>query len=235
MNKKFTLIELLVVVAIIAILAGMLLPALNSAREKGRSISCLNNQKQAVLSLIMYADDHDGRFPQIYEGTFASPVKLEHHHEGHEEEHEEGHNHNNWFLPLVQHYNYKSDYLHCRSDQYWNHDHQSYMINRIFVFGLPFFKADSTTILMSERGEDTNNAPFCEQDYNAAGHVDDWEDKIAKTRHMKRINFLYVDGHAEAQQFKDTVGDGSIQNNRHFSKQLVGHHYIEGGGTSHEH
>jgi prepilin-type processing-associated H-X9-DG protein/prepilin-type N-terminal cleavage/methylation domain-containing protein len=59
-KQNFTLIELLIVVAIIAILAGMLLPALAKARNKAESISCVNNQKQLSFASLEYQDSYDG-------------------------------------------------------------------------------------------------------------------------------------------------------------------------------
>lgn len=73
-KRGFTLIELLVVVAIIAILAAMLLPALSKARERARTAVCMSNLKQLGLAFIMYLDNHEEYFPMVED--WNSPATI---------------------------------------------------------------------------------------------------------------------------------------------------------------
>src|SRR5690349_1605725 len=69
--RAFTLIELLVVVAIIAILAALLLPALKGAKDRANQTICMTNLKNLYAAVVMYGDDYNGCYPiRCYQGSY---------------------------------------------------------------------------------------------------------------------------------------------------------------------
>jgi prepilin-type N-terminal cleavage/methylation domain-containing protein/prepilin-type processing-associated H-X9-DG protein len=72
-ERSFTLIELLVVVAIISVLAAMLLPVLQQARNTAKQTNCMNNLRQVGTALLVMADDHDGWLDQAHVDGYSSP------------------------------------------------------------------------------------------------------------------------------------------------------------------
>ncbi|MBO4632025.1 MAG: prepilin-type N-terminal cleavage/methylation domain-containing protein [Lentisphaeria bacterium] len=78
-RRNFTLTELLIVIAIIAILAGMLLPALNNVRESGRASRCLSNIRQMGMLCILYSQDSDGYLPGLTYSYLKANDEVDYH------------------------------------------------------------------------------------------------------------------------------------------------------------
>ena len=191
-KRGFTLIELLVVIAIIAILAAILFPVFARARENARRASCMSNQKQIGLGIMMYSQDYDEKLPPTYNYWNASTLA--------------------WWEDVTEPYLKSSQIFICPSEStpsawgtlrpsgYPATIYSSYATNEnVMTAGtgqaLASFEEPSTTILMTDV---TNNTFEIFAIYNDDPNTPGWvgPSRVDK-RHLDGANFLFADGHVK--------------------------------------
>ncbi len=184
----FTLIELLVVIAIIAILAALLLPALGQAKQRARTITCVNGLKQIGLAVHLYADDNEDSFPLSSHSKASWVVTI---------------------APYVE-----SNLLYrCTMDRHPTRRY-SYCINDFLTpkpFGAPtlnYSKVTSVpspgdTFYMAEADEKfTGSDHFHFADASTGGfEPESFVSQVAAERHLGGANYLFVDSHVETMKW----------------------------------
>ena len=209
---SFTLIELLVVIAIIAILAAILLPALNSARERGRTTSCINNLKQIGMAHETYTNDNDDWMVVIWgkNPTDHKPASS--------------YNWHHWLRYYVTGQNDDGGIYVCPTAVLPDAHEETTASGRTYIFAYSMnymlgftLNSNADPANINKRGywkkpsKMLTNFDDAQSGYNAVGNCGDLRDTtargIAGRRHNKSRNFLLLDGHVENNNNPDPRSD----------------------------
>jgi prepilin-type N-terminal cleavage/methylation domain-containing protein/prepilin-type processing-associated H-X9-DG protein len=209
-KQAFTLIELLVVIAIIALLMGILMPALSRVREQARKITCLSNMNQMGLAVSVYLLESDYRLP-------PSSCNCE--------------DPNDHWLHILSDYTREQLLFQCPSDKGknfidWNKPLNEQKDSRYSSFAVnalldPVHYRYGVTINQYNNVTKIRKTMYCiwiseapdTESFNLADHIhpETWEgsidyakQSIAWDRHKGTSNYLFADGHAEPLAFEQT-------------------------------
>jgi prepilin-type processing-associated H-X9-DG protein/prepilin-type N-terminal cleavage/methylation domain-containing protein len=228
----FTLIELLVVIAIIGVLAALLLPSLQKAKQQGQKIECVNNLRQLQLAWQLYADDHDGLFPRNNGGFSGKPGEAPSWVGGWlDYEADNPDNTNTLWLTTggdgrIGEYTKSAAIYKCPSDKSWalnggqRHNRvRSYGMNSLMGSQQYSYRSPTAAYLVYWRWSDLGTPPISQHFVFIDEHEDSMNDgffflpinheyghewlDFPTGRHNKSANLTFADGHVETKKWLD--------------------------------